>query len=103
VSDDLAERRSRDLHALRALLMSDRLREDEAESFDDMLTRLERGRFPLTEKQRAWVLSRCEELGVDPDPRSHEERNRDVPRGREVATPPVLTNLPKAPPRRKLS
>jgi hypothetical protein len=46
----------------------------------------------LTDRQRAWandVAARLKPIDVS-----------KVPRGREVATPPALQNLPKSPPRK---
>jgi hypothetical protein len=98
--DQRPDQRVVDIYALEQILASTELRDSEEEAFEDMLDRLKRGRYPLTEKQRDWVLGRCNELDIDPDPRSHEERNKHVPRGSEVEVPVVLQSRPAAPPRR---
>lgn len=95
------DQRAADLYALDQLLRENDLSDYERGAFENMNERLARGRYPLTEKQRTWVLGRCEELGVDADLREHAERNANVPRGREVATPGVLQGLPKDPPGRR--
>lgn len=95
------EHRETDLRALRGLLASESLTGKERAAFESMeldITGLTRFR-QLTKNQREWVLARCDELAIvviDPA-----VRNKDVPRGREVETPAILRNLPKAPPRRK--
>jgi len=78
------------------------LSESEHEAFEDMLTRLEsdpRDQLELSEKQRAWVYRRADELDVIVE--SPAERNKDVPKGREVELSPVLQNRPKKPPGRR--
>lgn len=97
--------REQDIRALKELLEDpERLtRKGEYDAFASMLDSLTgNGAFPdLTPTQRAWVLSRCDDLGIVAiDPSS---RNRDVPRGREVETPELLRreNLPMRPPAKK--
>ena len=92
--------RERDLLLLRAILGHDDAEHDFAEPFGQMLEKLEseRRRYDvLSEKQRQWVEGIAEKLGIDVDDPA--ERNAGVPRGREVAPAPVLTNLPKQPPK----
>lgn len=89
---------SDDVRRIRRLLESGcDLRENELEAFNGMLGQLEdrdkRGLDPkLTKAQAAWLSDVAAREGVDLEPRG------PVPRGREVATPPVLQHLPKKPP-----
>lgn len=69
---------------------------NERDAFPDMLERVKGGRL-LTQKQRGWVYSAAERLGVETKP----VRAEDVPRGREVELAPVLSQKPLAPPGRK--
>ena len=86
----------KDPELLDALLKDPDVTEHERVSFLDMQAQLRRGygqgsRF-LSVKQRTWaeeVLRRITPVDA-----------KDVPRGKEVPTPAVLQNLPKAPPRR---
>jgi len=65
----------------------------EVEAFQDMKQEMLAGRSAfLSKRQRAWVEEAAKR--VVPIPAS------DVPRGKEVETPEVLKNLPKAPPKR---
>lgn len=95
------DHRENDLRALSSLLDLEELSEYERDAFDDMLAPLMAGRYrQLTERQREWVMGRCDVLGIvigDPA-----ERNKNVPRGREVEAPDILKRLPKAPPRRAI-
>src|SRR6185503_2378930 len=88
--DDASRARLRDAHiaALPALLKAE-LEEHEADAFEDMLRWLngDGARARLSEKQRAWVHARLDQLEIDwVDPA---ERNRSVPRGAEVPVPEV--------------
>lgn len=69
-------------------------------AFADMLEALLGGRYPeLTEKQRAWATAEAERCGVEwQDPA---ERNRDVPRGREVGLAVNRMPRPLRPPGRR--
>jgi len=70
-------------------------------AFSEMLDRMETGRqTKLSDKQRAWVKSVYERVFEQPVYENLVSRGL-VPRGREVATPEVLKNLPLKPPRRK--
>ncbi len=63
----------------------------ESQAFGEMLSLMESGeRHVLSDKQRRWALEVAARL--------RPVRAADVPRGREVPTPPVLQNLPKKPP-----
>ena len=74
---------------------------DSARAFRRMLEELESGeRRALSPKQIAWVQDVHERIGGAPSYRNDWSAGR-VPRGREVATPDVLRNLPKAPPRKR--
>ena len=72
------------------------LRPNEAGAFADMLDSLNDAQAMLTVKQREWATNVAERMGLSAPPL----RSENVPRGREVPTPDVLQNLPKAPPRR---
>lgn len=114
LDDPEDDRRQEDLRMLRLLVeeapradeedfdrrprAEDGLATNEVEAFADMQRRLEdEGQKVLTEKQRAWVARRFEELGLE-DPAV---LNARVPRGREVEAPAVLRDLPKRPPGRR--
>jgi hypothetical protein len=80
---------------LRLLLQDfgDDVSSEERDAFDGMLRTTVRSSMslvPLTQKQRAWA----EEVARRVVPFDSNE----VPRGKEVATPAVLKNLPKRPP-----
>lgn len=86
---------------LDALLEADDLRADQREAFGDMRAAIDAqfGRYlSLTERQRAWVLSECEERGISLQ--TPAQRNANVPRGREVAPAWGQGQLPLAPPGR---
>lgn len=90
--------REEDLAVLKALLVAD-LGDEEREAFEGMKAFLdENARAKLSGKQRAWARDRADKLELDWQDTS--DRNRDVPRGREVA-PLWNTNLPKKPPARR--
>jgi hypothetical protein len=92
------ETRGRDLTRIRELLDCVDVGQREREAFIDMQSwLLQREHAQLSEKQRKWVDSRHAELLLG-DPA---ERNANVPRGKEVQQPPVLSKLPKAPPGRR--
>ena len=75
------------------LLQEESLSDGARKAFSEMLAWLDRGEGRgLSVKQREWVESALLEY----TPMSA----ADVPRGREVAIPAVLRNLPKKPPRR---
>lgn len=86
---DDGSKRDDDLRLLRALSNDGDVPERHRDAFDDMLERLDAGQRELTEGQRAYARSVADEHGIDP--RDPAEKNRDVPRGREVATPGVLS------------
>lgn len=94
--------REEDLKQLGELLgdHADELSETEAEAFDDMRASLltEDGYHQLTDKQRAWLT--VVRARVIPEYENLVSRGL-VPRGKEVPTPAVLQNLPKAPPKRR--
>jgi len=100
--------RAHDLALLQQLLdHSDRLRVGEADVFSSMLAKLdtahsERRYAKLTDAQRHWVTDAANRLELEDPHDDPRERNRDVPRGKEVPTPVVLRNLPKAPPGRRV-
>ncbi len=78
------------------------LTEGERTAFENMLTLLvspHRQHETLSPNQRAWAVRRAQQLEIDL--RDPAERNRNVPRGREVAPAAVLQTLPKAPPGRR--
>jgi hypothetical protein len=96
--------RTSDLHLLDELLdkHGDDLTDLENEAFASMrldLTDAGRSFHQLTDKQRGWVTSVHER--VVPAYANLVSRGL-VPRGREVSTPPVLLNLPKKPPKRRV-
>ena len=97
--NDMSPRAS-DLYLLRELLKKDELGENEREAFDDMLVKLDGAeRRALSLAQRAWATSRADALGIGVlDPA---ERNKNVPRGREVAPSAALLNKPLRPPSRR--
>jgi hypothetical protein len=64
--------------------------------FRDMLER----DHPLSEKQRTWTKAIYEQIFDVPEYQNLVSSGQ-VPRGREVATPAVLQNLPKKPPVRR--
>lgn len=74
-----------------------------ARAFRDMLVRLERGRI-LSLKQRGYMLSIYEKLIGEPE-YLNLASSGNLCRGREVETPDILRpeNLPKFPPKRKIS
>ena len=72
------------------------LADDERSAFASMLERLEEGQRELTAKQWAWAQARHARLLLG-DPA---ERNRGVPRGREVELAAHKLGLPKRPPNR---
>lgn len=90
-----------DLRALKGLLDLEELSEYEREAFDGMLANIMDGGHyrQLTHPQREWAMARCDALGIVVIEAA--ERNKDVPRGREVPTPAILQNLPKTPPRKR--
>lgn len=93
--------RTRELHLLRGLLAVEALAEAEREAFEGMLEWLagaERGH--LSRKQREWVDAAAERHEVD-DGADPAERNRNVPRGAEVAPAWDASRLPKRPPGRR--
>lgn len=89
----------------------DGITESELDAFEDMLAGLLgvgiRRRENLTSKQRDWAHATAKRLGVTALRAKQVEMfpslvdNAKVPRGRDVPTPPVLQNLPKAPPLRR--
>jgi len=100
--------RAHDIAMLQQLLdHSDRLRDGEGDVFSSMLAKLdtaysERRYAKLTDAQRHWVTDAANRLELENPNDDPHERNRDVPRGKEVPTPAVLRNLPKAPPGRRV-
>lgn len=97
-----SKRRDRDIEILEALVGEpEDLTSEQHEAFSEMLDKLRTGRQKvLSEKQRAWAEGIAEKLELDVgDPA---ERNANVPRGREVEPAPVLKNLPKRPPRKRI-
>ena len=96
--------RDADLRALNELLdeHADQLTDRETEAFASM--RLDMTGYTvgnqdqLTERQREWVKLAHERICGKPLTRL---TAGEIPRGREVATPPVLQNLPKRPPPRR--
>ena len=83
-----------DTHLLLRVLEEDEITTAERDAFREMRALILTGdRERLSKKQRSWaeeVLRRCTPVLAS-----------DVPRGREVATPAVLQNLPKRPPPRR--
>lgn len=79
-----------DRRLLRALSDSPDLTDCEQDAFDEMLERLAKGqRRELTERQREWAERVADRVGVSVvDPA---ERNANVPRGRDVPSPDVLS------------
>lgn len=87
-----AEARASDLALLRELV-NVALSDEESDAFGDMLARMERTsnqQTKLTDKQRAWTESAARRHNVDFTDR-HPIRAADVPRGREVEAPDVLS------------
>jgi hypothetical protein len=81
---------------LTLLLADDEVTSEEHQAFADMSGWLRSGeRSCLSKKQRSWA----EEVARRIVPFDSTE----VPRGREVQTPSVLQNLPKAPPGRRMA
>ncbi len=74
----------------------DGLSQKEHDAFTDMREKLATEQHQLSAKQHEWAKARHDELHLG-DPA---KRNANVPRGREVAKPDVLRNLPKKPPAR---
>lgn len=97
--------RDADLAVLRALLAAD-LRDDgqEREAFEEMNEFLGANlRASLSTKQRAWARDRAEQLELEWEPQKDPaERNKDVPRGAEVAPAWDVSKLPKRPPGRRV-
>lgn len=86
------ERMSRtdDVAMLDALLADDvELTQNERDAFRDMRDRLDDGQRELTKPQRRWASDVAAHLGADG--LTPAERNANVPRGREVAAPSVLS------------
>lgn len=88
--------RESDLALLRSILSpgnDPELESHERSAFVGMLDDLIAGTHShMTDRQRGWAIDVADRLKpIDVS---------KVPRGREVATPAVLTNLPKAPPKR---
>lgn len=96
-----SKRRDRDIELLGALVGEpEDLTSEQYVAFSAMLERLRAGRQVLTEPQRNWAEGIAEKLELDVgDPA---ERNANIPRGREVEPAPVLKNLPKRPPRKRI-
>lgn len=97
--------RERDIALLTKLVDDDeeRLSDEEAKAFPDMLARIHgpQKRFDtLTAPQREWVERAANrlELDVDDDPA---ERNKLVPLGKYVAPAAVLLNRPLKPPTKR--
>jgi hypothetical protein len=75
--------------------------ESEKKAFSDMLDRLLDGRYAcLTASQRKWAKGVLERAKEEPQYLNEFSAGK-IPRGKEVATPLVLQNLPKSPPPRK--
>jgi len=73
----------------------------EEKAFSDMLTKLEEGRYAqLTQSQRKYAKGVKERATEEPEYLNLASSGNLV-RGREVATPEVLKNLPLRPPPRK--
>jgi len=105
------ETRAYHLSLLKRALELETLNEETREAFEDMLSKLTQEmyvafqetkliweQYQLYPKQLAWVLRALGEEEPEPDTRF---TSGDIPRGREVATPDVLKNLPKSPPGRR--
>jgi hypothetical protein len=81
--------RDDDFELLEATLADDvELRDDHRVAFSDMRDRLRAYQRELTPGQRRYLVGVAGELHVSLE--SPEERNRDVPRGREVQVPAAL-------------
>lgn len=95
------EQRQEDLDDLTTLIAHHDLTKSEREAFEDMHRRIS-GDLPafktLHPNARKWVKEATKKYLLDKSPA---ERNKNVPRGKEVQVPSVLGNLPKSPPRRK--
>jgi len=90
-----------DADLLRAVLDDPAIDDDTSAAFNDMLEQVTQRTRPLTERQREWVRTVADREGIV-DPRTTNLVSRGVvPRGREVATPAVLRNLPLNPPGRR--
>lgn len=88
-----AAARASDLTLLRELVDVVDLSDEESEAFADMLARMERQRarlVKLSDKQRAFAESVARRNNVSFTNR-HPIRAEDVPRGREVETPEILS------------
>lgn len=86
---------SADSDLLRRVLDT-KLTDEQREIFEDMLDKIG-STGKLSEKQRTWAKSIVDEPEYE-----NLVSSGKVPRGREVPTPPVLQNLPKRPPPRKV-
>lgn len=90
---------ARDLELLSTALDMD-LADAVRAAFEDMQHKVDR--YPLSKKQRDWLKAVIAGEKYDPDPEYlNLMSSGKVPRGREVATPAVLQNLPKKPPPRR--
>lgn len=94
------EQHRRDVSLLKLVLADPDFGGERRAAFDDMLERVEtHPTWTLTEKQRAWAREEADRLGLSEETPS--QRNRGVPRGREVERAAVLRVLPKSPPGRR--
>lgn len=90
---DVENDRAEDTALIDDLLKEPELRENEREAFEDMRDRLNRERNPqraLTVNQREWARVVVDRLGVS-YARLSSEKAANVPRGREVKAPDVLS------------
>lgn len=92
-----AAHRGEDIKLVKAVLELDRLDDEALAAFESMLDSLDASERALSFKQRDWA----NKLVGDPGEYENLVSSGQVPRGREVPTPPVLLNRPLKPPGRK--
>lgn len=94
---------SHDLELVRLVVASPELRDMEREVFEKWQDALERGSIhQLSEKQRQWIRDVAARLNLLDEQALNLWSSGKVMAGRQVETPAVLRELPKAPPRRRV-
>ena len=103
-ADERAEREEqhrKDVALLKMVIADPEFGGEKQAAFADMLERVEtHPTWILSDKQRAWARAEADRLGLSEETPS--QRNRNVPRGREVEKAAVLRVLPKRPPGRRV-
>lgn len=89
-----------DFDMLKALCDHDGLTDKERSAFESMLTRMQGGRFPLTQPQRDWVESSYKKYELDAGESQNLVSSGQVPRGKEVTFPFETMPRPLKPPGR---